>query len=93
MPPLLWIKLKEDAGQQHIVIGRPRHASPTPYPQDVYLEPLYFHGTDEDLEAARANKELNPHSGGILVRFDDILYTRVWYYNGEGDDYVQVQEA
>ena len=93
VPPLLWIKLKEDAGQQHVVIGRPRHASPTPYPQDVYLEPLYFHGTDEDLEAARANKELNPHSGGILVRFDDILYTRVWHYNGEGEDYVQVQEA
>ena len=90
--PLLWIKLKEDAGKQHIVIGRPRHASPIPYPQDVYLEPLYFHGTDEELEAARANKGLDPKNGGILVRFDDILFTRVWRYNEEGEDYVQVQD-
>lgn len=88
--PLLCIKLKEDVGRQHIVIGRPRHAAPTPYPQDVYLEPLFFHGTNEELEAAIANKELEPKSGGILVRFDDILYTRVWHYAEEGESYVRI---
>ena len=88
--PLLWIKLKEDTGQPHIIVGRLRHASPTPYPQDVYLEPLYFHGTDEELEAARDNKGLNPKSEGILVRYDDILYTRVLRHDEEGEDYVQV---
>ena len=85
IPPLLWIKLKEDAGHQYIVIGRPRHASPTPHPQDVYLEPLYFHGTEKELKATRAYKKLNPQGGGILIRSDDVLFTRVWRNDEEGE--------
>lgn len=82
--PFLYIELKEvagekEAGGKRVVIGRPRHASPTPYPQDVYIEPLYFDGLEKDIDMEKArHQEWTPTGGGVLVRADDILITRVY---------------
>lgn len=93
--PFLYIELKAvaDTDKKRVVIGRPRHASPTPYPQDVYIEPLYFDGLEQDIDMEKArHQEWTPTGGGVLVRADDILITRV-YPISEKEEKPNVQDA
>lgn len=93
--PFLYIELKAvaDIDKKRVVIGRPRHASPTPYPQDVYIEPLYFDGLEQDIDMEKArHQEWTPTGGGVLVRADDILITRV-YPISEKEEKPNVQDA
>ena len=93
--PFLYIELKAvaDTDKKRVVIGRPRHASLTPYPQDVYIEPLYFDGLEQDIDMEKArHQEWTPTGGGVLVRADDILITRV-YPISEKEEKPNVQDA
>lgn len=82
--PLLWIVIKGHEGTIYYVIGRPRYASPpsyssTSYPQDIYVEPLYFHGTEDEWKSDSENgSEMTPLGGGTWVRTDNILFIRLW---------------
>lgn len=76
---LLMIQLKPNNGQEYIVIGHPRYAAASPHPLDIYLKPVFFHGTKE-LLAARAGGDtpyLERQGHGVLVRYEDVLFTIV----------------
>lgn len=84
----LWLQLKGDEGRHYVVVGRLKHASFIPHQQDVYLEPVYFHGTEarfSQLEARRSGEAWEPLEVGVLVRFDDVLAARV-LLNAEKED-------
>lgn len=74
----LWLQLKGDEGRQYVVVGCPQHASSISHPQDIYLEPVYFHGTEAQLlEARERGVTWEPLEVGVLVRFDEVLVARV----------------
>lgn len=82
----LWLQLKGDEGRQYVVVGHPKHASFIHHQQDVYLEPVYFHGTEARLlEARRSGEAWKPLEVGVLVRFDNVLAARV-LSNAEKED-------
>lgn len=79
LAPLLWIVIKGHEGQTYYVYGRRKHTSSTPYPQDIYIEPLYFHGTEQEWKADRKRGSImRPLGGGTWVRADNILFIRLW---------------
>lgn len=84
---MLLVKLKEDIGKEYIVIGHPRYAAASPHTLDVYLKPVFFHGTEEELRARRYSNvpDLIRQDYGVLVRYDDVLFAKVWTLSSEGE--------
>ena len=84
---MLLVKLKEDIGKEYIVIGHPRYAAASPHTLDVYLKPVFFHGTEEELKARRYSNvpDLIRQDYGVLVRYDDVLFAKVWTLSSEGE--------
>lgn len=83
----LCLQLKGDEGRQYVVVGCLKHASSIPHRKDVYLEPVYFHGTEAQLlEARHRGDEWGTWDEGALVNFDDVLTARVLLEAKKEDD-------
>lgn len=75
--PLVLIRFTDTAGDKpYIVIGHLLHASSTPYPQDIYLNPIYFLGPEKKI--SHKNIILDKRDEGCLISYKDVIYTRIF---------------
>ena len=83
---ILLVQLKAHGQDQgYYVVGYPRFASAAPRSPDIYLNPTFFYGTKDKLEAHRDSNEFKiqgykfkTQRYGVLVRYDDISSIKVW---------------
>ena len=63
----------------HIIIGYLRHASATPYPQDMYLHPIYFHRPVDEFvdQFLVAGTDLHKQDVGCLINYRNVIYTKI----------------
>lgn len=74
--PLVMARFTDTTGKTpYIVIGHLCHASATPYPQDMYLNPIYFHGSEGIFPGP--GTFLFKQDGGCLIEYRNVTYTRI----------------
>lgn len=74
--PLVMVHFTDTTGNTpYLVIGYLCHASTTPYPQDMYINPTYFQGPEEKFEGP--GSVLKKQDGGCLINYRNVTYTRI----------------
>lgn len=82
--PLVFIRFTDTAGDRpYLAIGHLRHASSTPYPQDIYLNPIYFLGPEKEI--SRENAILDKQNAGCLISYKDVVYTKIFLFEPQID--------
>ena len=90
--PLVVIRFTDTAGDKpYLVIGHLLHASSTPYPQDIYLNPIYFLGPEEEI--SRKNVILDKQDEGCLISYMDVIYTRILLPEPQTDSFTHSQQS
>ena len=75
--PLVLIRFTDTAGDKpYVAIGHLLHASSTPYPQDIYLNPIYFLGPEKRI--SHKTIILDKRDEGCLISYKDVVYTRIF---------------
>ena len=90
--PLVVIRFTDTAGDKpYLVIEHLLHASSTPNPQDIYLNPIYFLGPEEKI--SHKNVILDKQDEGCLISYKDVIYTRILLPEPQTDSFTRSQQS
>lgn len=74
--PLAMVHFTDATGHvRYLVVGYLCHASATPYPQDMYLNPTYFLGPENNFPSP--GTYLHKQDRGCLIEYRHVTYTRI----------------